>query len=68
MHTLGLFHEHQRPDRDTYIDVDMIAVNKTGLFNQLQKAGFLEGGIQALNKSLKSKTSKVQIRFKFDRL
>ena len=49
LHTLGLLHEHQRPDRDKYIDIDMAAVNTTGRFNQFKKAGFLEIEHEALN-------------------
>ena len=42
-------HEHQRPDRDDYIDIDMAAVNTTGRFNQFKKAGFPEIENEALN-------------------
>ena len=42
LHALGLFHEHQRPDRDLYIDVDMAAANASGLYHHLKKACFRE--------------------------
>lgn len=42
LHALGLLHEHQRPDRDKYINVDMASIIKTGAVKQFQKAGFLE--------------------------
>ena len=41
LHTLGLFHEHQRPDRDDYIYVNMSALAKTGYIQQFKKARFL---------------------------
>ena len=41
LHTLGLFHEHQRPDRDDYIFVNMSALAKTGNIQQFKKACFL---------------------------
>ena len=42
LHALGLLHEHQRPDRDQYIDVDMVAIAKTGALRQFQKGSFLK--------------------------
>ena len=41
LHALGLFHEHQRPDRDNYIEVDMLTGNSSGLYHQIKKARFL---------------------------
>ena len=49
LHALGLLHEHQRPDRDKFIDIDMAAVAKTGALRQFQKAGFLEIQRNSLN-------------------
>ena len=42
LHALGLFHEHQRPDRDQYIDVDMKTVSALGFYDDFKKACFLE--------------------------
>ena len=52
LHTLGLLHEHQRPDREKHVHVDMAAV-PTGLFNDFKMAGFLEVHNKTLNKSHK---------------
>ena len=41
LHALGLLHEHQRPDRDRYIDVDMEAASDLGFYDALKKACFL---------------------------
>ena len=46
LHTLGLFHEHQRPDRDNYIYVNMSALAKTGYASQFKKACFLIAQLQ----------------------
>ena len=40
LHALGLLHEHQRPDRDDYIYVDMLAVQSSGLSDAFRKAWF----------------------------
>ena len=42
LHALGLFHEHQRPDRDGNINVDMVKAKKYGFFNDVRKACFLK--------------------------
>ena len=43
LHALGVLHEHQRPDRDQYIHVDMEAAARYDpwLPKQLKKACFL---------------------------
>ena len=40
LHALGMLHEHQRPDRDDHISVDMDALAKIGQFRQFEKACF----------------------------
>ena len=42
LHALGLLHEHQRPDREKYIDVDMKAAQRIGASAQLRKDHFLK--------------------------
>ena len=49
LHTLGLLHEHQRPDREDHIDIDMASV-PTGLFHDFKMAGFLEVNNKTMNK------------------
>ena len=40
LHALGLLHEHQRPDRDQYIDVDMEVAKANNFYDALKKARF----------------------------
>ena len=51
---MGLLHEHQRPDRDEYIDVDLAAIAQyKGLLSQFRKVGFLEVQSKTLNTHLR---------------
>jgi len=36
LHAVGLIHEHQRPDRDTYVTLDMNAIRQNNTSNQIR--------------------------------